>query len=207
MVRDTDFDSYAQQTPYQDTPNHARPSAQSPLQSAVSSTPTTTPGAPAYPVDPGMAQWRTGGYSAPQYTTPGFAQNAMAGWDQSKWNDPTRQSPKYAVGRILSQFDPNGAAQNGTIQRAFAEIQRAYPGSTFNGKDTVTIPGVGEVDLLEAAGLGGKAWQWGAKTAGQPNGQATTATGGISPLQVAITQQQGTNDAGKSLLDSLMRNY
>ena len=215
--RDYAFDSYAQQSPYRDTPNNSRPPGQSSVQAAVAgqgapappaapAPSTTTPGAPNYPVDPGMSQWRTGGYAAPAYNT--FSSgNAMSGWDQTKWNDPNKQSPKYAVGHILSNYNPQGSVGNGQLNAAVADIQRAYPGTTHDGKGNVTIPGVGRVDILEAAGNGGKAWQWGAEDNGSPNGQPTTATGRISPLQVAITQQAPTDDYAKTLLDSLMRNY
>lgn len=101
--------------------------------------------------------WDTDSYAAPQHTAANFGP-VMLGWDGQKWVDPNLQTPKYAVGRILSQYphtiDGLGAAM--------AEIQMAYPGTQFDGRDKITIPGVGTIDVLLAAGGpgGGAAWQW-----------------------------------------------
>lgn len=117
----------------------------------------------------------TDGYAQPGYQAaqPGAA---MAGWDAGKWGDTSHQTPKYVVGRILSQFPATTAG----LQSAVAEIQRAYPGTTFNGKDTVTIPGVGPVDILQGASVGGQAWQWGAfqNADGSATGFGQPGTGG-----------------------------
>jgi hypothetical protein len=97
----------------------------------------------------------TDGYATPGYT-PGNVGGVMAGWEESKWNDPSHQTPKYAVGRILSQYAGTGEG----LAQAIPEIQKAYPGTTFNGKDKLSIPGVGVIDVLRAAGLGGQGFQW-----------------------------------------------
>ncbi len=101
--------------------------------------------------------WDTGGYQAPQHTAASFGP-VMLGWDGGKWVDPNLQTPKYVVGRILSQY-PHTIEGLGA---AMAEIQMAYPGTQFDGKDKITIPGVGTIDVLLAAGGpgGGAAWQW-----------------------------------------------
>lgn len=127
--------------------------------------------------------WNTDGYAAPQVT----AQNAgpvPAGWDAEKWQNADHQTPKYAVGRILSQFPPtvDGLAQ------AAEQVAAAYPGASFNGKDKLTIPGVGTIDVLKGAGNGGEAWQWlpdegaGAAVPAAAGGVAMDAGG---PLTVA----------------------
>lgn len=190
-MRDLQFDSYAQISPYRDTPNQSRP-AQAPQ--AQPAPPTTTPGAPSYPSDASMQAWRTGGYSTPKYTAPSFSQSAMAGWDQTKWSDPNKQDPKYAIGRIMSNYAPT----SDNAAKVAADIQRAYPGTTYDGKDTVNIPGVGVVDFLEAFNEGGRRWQWGA--------QPTTATGSISPLSVAINsqQQQPGNNSMNNYIQQLL---
>lgn len=197
-MRNEFADSYGQQaaSPYRDTPNTSRPPAQ-PGQPQVPQQPATSGAGPSnYPVDPGFASWRTGGYNAPKYTTPGFAQSAMAGWDQSKWQDPNHQSPKYAVGRILSQYAPNDPAQRA---QAIAQIQQAYPGSTFDGKDWLNIPGVGGGDILKGANNGGEAWQW-----GFGNGAPTTANGRINPLTAAIQNHPQQESANEALLRQLL---
>jgi len=86
----------------------------------------------------------------------------LPGWDQTKWNDPSRTSPKYVIGRILAKYPPTVQG----LQQAQAELQQAFPGLSFNGKDTLTIPGAGDagqaltIDVLQNAGNGGTAWQW-----------------------------------------------
>ena len=136
--------------------------------------------------------WDTDGYSAPAYTT-GSAKGVMTGWDDKKWNDPNNQHPKYVVGRILSQYSPSSDAD---FNAAVTEIQKAYPGTTTNGKDKVTIPGVGTIDMRQNAGLGGTAWQWltgdtgGAAPAGAPQAAPMlNADGGaVSGSAQALTE-------------------
>jgi hypothetical protein len=107
---------------------------------------------------PDRSAWNTKGYSVPQYTATDFG-NAPSGWDQTKWADPNAQQPKYVVGRILMAGDrstPEGRAE------IIANIQKAYPGTTYSGKDKVSIPGVGQnIDIFQgaSAGLWGPAWQ------------------------------------------------
>jgi hypothetical protein len=121
---------------------------------------------------PDASGWNTDGYQAPGYV-PAQAGPVPAGWDATKWNDPNHQTPKYGVGRILSNFPPTVEG----LAAAMPDIEQAYPGTTFNGKDKLTIPGVGTVDVLEAAGVGGKAWRWGAEDGGGGGGAAARAGG------------------------------
>jgi len=87
---------------------------------------------------------------------------APPGWNNDKWNDPNHQTPKYAVGRILSQFEPRTENMDAIV----AEVAKAYPGTRRTGNGDITIPGVGSIDILQAADVGGKAWHWGAAGAG-----------------------------------------
>lgn len=107
------------------------------------------------PVAPPPMTINTDGYAQPAYAVAGSSQ-APAGWDPTKWATGTHQTPKYVVGRILSQYAPTVDG----LSQAIAEVQRAYPGTTFNGKDKLTIPGVGTIDVLQGASQGGQAWQW-----------------------------------------------
>jgi hypothetical protein len=103
------------------------------------------------------SQWDTDGYAAPGFVPESYG-NVLAGYDAGKWANANHQTPKYAVGRILSQYAPS--VEN--AGKAIAEIQKAYPGATFNGKDKITIPGVGSFDVLTNSGSGqnmGWAWQ------------------------------------------------
>ena len=108
------------------------------------------------PEAPPLPAYKTNQYAAPQHVVSGNP-HAPAGYDPAKWADPTHQTPKYAVTRILSQFPdtPEGLVQ------ALPEIAKAYPGATLVGKDKVNIPGVGIIDVGKgfAAG-GGQGWHW-----------------------------------------------
>jgi hypothetical protein len=110
--------------------------------------------------------WNTDGYQAPAYTANRANAKAIPGWDMAKWQNQSHQTPKYAVGRILSQWAP----KTENLPHAFQEIQRAYPQATFDGKDKIDLDGAGPmspVDVLEGAGVGGKAWRWGADDGAQ----------------------------------------
>jgi hypothetical protein len=124
-----------------------------------------TPGRPYVP----SGNANTDGYPMPQITQMPQA-GAMPGWDSKKWSDPNHQTPKYVVGRLLQDIPPR--TQN--MAMAVARIAAAYPGARQIGPGDVSIPGVGTVDILQAAGAGGKAWQFG----GGPGGGSSTQQGG-----------------------------
>lgn len=90
----------------------------------------------------------------------GPARACLPGWDCCKWDDPKHQTPKYVVGRIIYAFPPTPAG----LRQALPLINAVYPGTEIlPGKgDKVRIPCVGVVDLVVAAGEGGKGWWWGA---------------------------------------------
>jgi hypothetical protein len=83
----------------------------------------------------------------------------------------------------MSQFAPT--TEN--MPKVLAEIQKAYPGTTLIGKDSINIPGVGKTDILRGADVGGKGWQWLGEHAQSGGG---TAAGG------AGTSGAGYNAAG-----------
>lgn len=113
----------------------------------------------------------TDGYAAPQFTAQGSAQ-APPGWDQTKWADTAHQTPKYAVGHILSQFPPTVDG----LKQAADQVAKAYPGTTFDGKDKLTIPGVGTIDVLVGASQGGSSWAWQPTDGGGAQGGGGTAS-------------------------------
>jgi hypothetical protein len=136
-------------------------------------------------------------WGAPSYITATPAGQAMAGWEQSNWGDPNMQTPKYVAGRILSQFNPNDPGQ---LSAAIAELQKAYPGTTFDGKDKVTIPGLGVVDIIVGAGAAGAQWAWqdqtNAPTAGPVAGAGVPGqTAGITGTAGAGSVTTGTTAA------------
>jgi hypothetical protein len=148
--------------------------------SAPTGAPSATPVSGPY-TPPDSSGWKTDGYAAPQFT-PTATGPAMPGWDQTKFADPNHQTPKYGVGRILQQFPPTVAG----LTQALPQIQKAYPGTTFNGKDKLTIP-VGDgrvltIDALQGASQGGGAWQWiDLDAAAAAAGSAPGGTGGLPP--------------------------
>lgn len=101
----------------------------------------------------------TPGTSTPYPTAPpptAAAPGAPAGWDATKWANQAHQTDKYKAGRILAKYPPTAEG----LKQAIPELQAAYPGLTFNGKDTIEIPGLGPIDVLQNAAGGGVAWQW-----------------------------------------------
>jgi hypothetical protein len=149
-----------------------------PVVPGATPTPPATVPAPALP-----ANADTDGYAAPAYTAAAASSSPPPGWDAKKWSDPAHQTPKYVVGRIMSQFAPT--TEN--MPKVLAEIQKAYPGTTLIGKDSINIPGVGKTDILRGADVGGKGWQWLGEHAQSGGG---TAAGG------AGTSGAGYNAAG-----------
>jgi hypothetical protein len=131
----------------------------------------------AAPADP--SGWNTDGFAAPTSIAQNFRSQAPAGWDQTKWNDPTHQTPKYVWGRIAADDNPNDIDQ----------LLSAYPGATFNGKDKVTIPGVGPVDVYRGASVGLNEPQWLVEGGGEgAAGGGGTPTGDPGARGVAIPE-------------------
>jgi hypothetical protein len=154
-------------------PGGIPPSTPPPQASTPPAQPGAPPAPPAPPAAPALpANADTDGYAAPAYTVKPTGP-PPPGWDAKKWTDDAHQTPKYVVGRILAQFAPT--ADN--MPKVLAEIQKAYPGTTLIGKDTINIPGVGKTDILRGADVGGKGWQWLGEHA-QQSGGAAGGTGG-----------------------------
>lgn len=82
----------------------------------------------------------------------------LAGFNGVKWYSRSHRTPKYDVGRTLSNYDPKPA----NLRLALPRIQRLCPGTSIQGSkgDKLKIPGVGLIDVIRAAGAGGQAWQW-----------------------------------------------
>jgi len=131
--------------------------------------------------------WNTDGYATPQVTAQNFRGQAPPGWDQTKWNDPNHQTPKYVWGRLTQDDNPNDVDQ----------LLAAYPGSTFNGKDKVTIPGVGTIDIYRGASAGLNEPQWLAEDGG--GAQPAQGSGGSAQgagVDTSAAAQTPTVDAG-----------
>lgn len=135
--------------------------------------------------------YQTNGYAQPGYTAQPNV-GAPAGWDPTKWQDNSYQSPKYAIGRILADA---GAPSLQTLQGALPQLQQAYPGATLQG-DRLTLPGGGPIDVLQDSEGANPQWWWGPTdvaapgVAGAAGGGAATGLGesgvaGASPLSGA----------------------
>jgi hypothetical protein len=130
--------------------------------------------------------WNTDGFATPQATAQNFGSSPLAGFDATKWNDANHQTPKYAVGRALMEASGGDGKLQTPEERAaaIAQIQAMYPGTTFDGKDKVNIPGVGVKDIFVGAERGeyGAAFQDVGGPAGPaPQGQLPFASPFLDP--------------------------
>jgi hypothetical protein len=90
----------------------------------------------------------------------------MAGFDAAKLANSAHNSFKYEIGRILQGHQNTPAG----LRDALPEIQQLVPGAKIVGSkgdkldfgNYVDNKGVriGVVDVIQASGLGGTAWQW-----------------------------------------------
>jgi hypothetical protein len=88
----------------------------------------------------------------------------LPGWDGCKWTDPTHQTPKYVVGRIMASVPPS---PNG-IAAIVPAVNILYPGTKqldSSGMDKVDIPCVGVIDMVVNSGGkekpdSGDSWAW-----------------------------------------------
>jgi hypothetical protein len=90
----------------------------------------------------------------------------MAGFDATKLANLSHTSTKYQIGRVL-QYYPNTPAG---LKDALPELQQLVPGVKITGSngdkldfgEYVDPKGfrIGVIDVIQAAGAGGVAWQW-----------------------------------------------
>lgn len=172
--------------------------------------------APVTPPAPSNEAWVTKGYARPSYTAQ-KAGSALEGWDAGKWNDANHQTPKYVVGRILSEAGDLTSADNRA--NAIRNIQQAYPGAQFNGKDKISIDGGRSwVDIFGGASAGEYRPTWQDESAqggaSAPSASAGVLAGGIplpaqlqgNPLdqiQQALAALQGNSPNLQALLSQL----
>ncbi len=83
------------------------------------------------------------------------------GWNNQKWNDPTHTTIKYTAGRIMARYSPSDWVNETTRQQILADFKTAGLNPTASGKDCCDFnDGAGAIDIVQAASIGGKAWQW-----------------------------------------------
>lgn len=168
---------------------------------AASQAATPAAAAPAWSSPWGTGTPDAGGFATPQFTADNFG-NAPGGYDPVKWTDPLHQTPKYVAGRIYQSGKQAGLP----LDQIVANIQRAYPGTTWNGRDVINVPGIGNVDFVTDFGptsASGNIVAW------QPldglsaaNGLQTSAIGQNTTAQ---GQGGGTNYANPTQMDPALR--
>jgi hypothetical protein len=90
----------------------------------------------------------------------------MAGFDAAKLANTSHDTFKYQIGRILQGYANTPAG----LREALPEIQQLVPGAKIVGSkgDSLDFGSfvdsrgtrIGVVDVIQAAGEGGKAWTW-----------------------------------------------
>ena len=162
----------------------------------------------AYTAATDRSSWDSNEWSAPAWTPTRYNPTAISGYDATKWGSATHQTPKYVVGRILSGYNLNDPGQ---LQAAMNDIIRAYPGTTWEGGDTINFPGIGRVDVIrDFGGESGIAWQpWNAAAAppgaAPPASTANPMAPGAAPgsaTGLPPSSSSALNDIFKSILES-----
>lgn len=87
----------------------------------------------------------------------GQYRSALEGFDMQKLDDPSKMSVKYQAARVFQNYAPT--VDN--LADVVAALNNAGLTATQVGDDTIDFGGsVGKIDVIRAAGEGGRAWQW-----------------------------------------------
>ena len=111
-----------------------------------------------------------------------------AGFDANKWNDPTKNDPKYDIGHMVA-----GGWTNDSIANYMAQHPQEFQGFNITGKDTIT-DGQGNVfDFrnglsADPKGLGTAQWT----QVGGPGGGGGAGGAGVAGASGAIGAGAGT---------------
>jgi hypothetical protein len=83
------------------------------------------------------------------------------GWNGEKWGNAEHKSVKYVAGRIMARYEPGDWVNETTREQILADFKAAGLNPTASGKDKCDFnDGAGAIDIVQAASIGGKAWQW-----------------------------------------------
>ncbi len=128
--------------------------------SAAASTGATGAASGAAPADAAGGNASASGAAAGGGGMPG----SLEGFDAGKFADPNKHDTKYDFARIAAQYPPTPTG----LDQAWDAIKKQFPNATRIGDDTIDFgDGSGPVDVIRAAGEGGKAWHF------EPVGGAT----------------------------------
>lgn len=193
---------YNTMQPGQEDPQIPKPDAPNPTATNATETHDSSASTANQPA-PDTSKWKTDGYAAPKYTASNFG-NAPAGFDATKWGSAEHQTPKYVVGRIMQEAagGTGNLADPAKREAAIAKVLEAYPGAVYDGKDKITFPDGGTVDVFtgSSAGQYGIAWQPLTEAGGVPipgaGGMPQTNIGGQATSTSAVNAltQQNTYD-------------
>lgn len=134
-------------------------------------------------------------------TAPRAHSTAPSGWDQGKWDDPTKHDPKYDWAHLV--MDAGGTINNQNMPDLVRQIQALYPQATWDGGDHIDFhDGVGPVDVWLASGTGSGGPGWipdsdnGPSATGRQDGMGLRrmGDGGNSGLESLLGQLGGGGD-------------
>lgn len=135
--------------------------------------------------------------------------SGLEGYDAGNFNDPTKSDPKYDFGHIVAGVPPTPAG----LDSVWDQVLAKFPNAKRVSDDTVDFgDGSGPVDVIRAAGDGGKAWHWeptadasaADSTASSPapsTAPAVPTTPGATGLAPALTN----NDVLQQILEQVRR--
>jgi hypothetical protein len=87
----------------------------------------------------------------------GQYRSTLEGFDMQKLDDPSKTSVKYQAARVFQNYAPT--VDN--LADVVTALNDAGLTATQVGDDTIDFGGsVGKIDVIRAAGDGGRAWQW-----------------------------------------------
>jgi hypothetical protein len=162
-------------------------------------TPDTTPA-------PGASAASATGAAAGTGNGGGGMPGTLEGFDAGKFSDPNKHDTKYDFARIAAQYQPTPAG----LDQAWNAIKQQFPNATRIGKDAIDFgDGNGPVDVIRAAGEGGKAWHFepaddgsgGAATSASPANAGLGMMPGAAQLAAPLTN----NNVMQQIMDEVRR--
>lgn len=168
-----------------------------------------TPGGPlASNPNTGVAGGMGTGVSGPAGASAGGSDMGyLEGFDKGKFDDPNKHDTKYDFAHIVGGQSPTPA----TLDALWDQIVQKFPNAKRTGDDSIDFgDGYGSIDVIRAAGEGGKAWHF------EPESGATDSAASAAPASVASSPAASpgaaqlaapltNNDVFQQILDELQR--
>jgi hypothetical protein len=153
----------------------------------------TAPGGPlASNPNTGVAGGMDQGISGPGGASPGAAGGGsfdyLEGFDKGKFNDPNKSDTKYDFAHIVGGQTPTPA----TLDALWDQIVQKFPNAKRTGDDSIDFgDGYGSIDVIRAAGEGGKAWHF------EPESGATDSAASAAPASPSASSPLTTPGAAQ----------